>query len=76
MGVEHVFAEGRGSMLLGPVNSTYPLLHAEYPRYITNLDHIMKGALPRCTQGGLCVRDAKGNTALKVCHRFYEVRLP
>jgi hypothetical protein len=59
--------------MLSPVSSTYPSLHAEYPRYTANLEQILQKSLPRVTQSGFRVRDTDGKTSFKLTHRLYEV---
>ncbi|KAB5588279.1 hypothetical protein CTheo_8278 [Ceratobasidium theobromae] len=74
MGLEAVFAEGRGSCMLAPVPVTYPELNAEYRRYLANIDAVMKKALPRVTQSGFRVFDNDAKISLKMFHRLYERR--
>ncbi|CUA76253.1 hypothetical protein RSOLAG22IIIB_12159 [Rhizoctonia solani] len=73
-GLKNVLAEGRASFVAIPVSSTYPDLNADYPRYIKNLDQVLKLAIPRCSQEGLRIEDSKGTTALKMRHRMFEER--
>ncbi|KAG8737566.1 hypothetical protein FRC11_001950, partial [Ceratobasidium sp. 423] len=71
-GLKNVLAEGKASFVTIPVSSTYPDLNADYPRYIKNLDKVLKLAIPWCSQEGLKIEDSKGTTTLKMRHRMFE----
>ncbi|KAG8689271.1 hypothetical protein FRC08_011020 [Ceratobasidium sp. 394] len=73
-GLQAVLAEGKASCLLTAVPPCYPLLHAEYPKYMKHLEQIRKKCLPLCSHTGAFSKEQQGRPVLKVSHDMYEPR--